>query len=204
MTTWTGQAHLLEDAIREHGFRSAEVCASAWRARVNPDATNGLVGAASVLTDGQAMTGLWAQVPPCPKDSEMLEQAAELEGAVAELLEHARRLAGACRAQFETAADEANAAYARLAAAATPDARADAETRLEAARLVIADCEGALEVLGGTGARLDYALNCLRRVPDDYASAYEVPLAHVREAGPLPHDGDFLTEGNGIVKIEAA
>lgn len=202
MTAWTDRAHLLADAIREPGFRAAEVCASAWRARVIPDATRGLVGAASVLTDGQAMAGLWAQVPPCPADSVLLEQAAELEGAAADLLEHAGRLAAACGAELEAAAAEAATAHARLAATAAPDAAAEA--RLEAARRMMADCEAALEVLGGAAARLDYALNCLRRVPDDYASAYEVPLQHVREAGPLPADGDFLTDDSGIVTIGAA
>ena len=63
---WAAQAELLADAIREPGFKAAEVTASAWRAGVHAEATHGLVGAALALTDGEAMQSLWAQAEPCP------------------------------------------------------------------------------------------------------------------------------------------
>lgn len=188
MTGWTAAAEALADAAREPGFRAAEVTASAWRAGVHPEATHGLVGAALALTAGEAMDSLWAQVPPCPKDSELLEHAAELEGAAAELLEHARRMAPACRDALDAAV-----ASAQQAAAADPTKDPAAADRLARARAEIAGCEAALEVIGHAGAALGYALRCLRRVPDDFAQHYETPKAHIRQNGPLPVSGAFLT-----------
>jgi hypothetical protein len=201
VTTWTGQAQLLADDIREPGFAAAGLNASAWCARVDPEATHGLVGAALALTSGDAGTMLWSAADPCPDDATLLTAAAELEGAVAELLEHARRMAAACRAEFEAALAAAARAAAAAAAAETPQARADAEEALRAARAVIADCEAALEILDETGTRLAHAENCLRKVPDDLAGAFEVPYAFVQDGGKLPYDGEFLTSG---ISYEAA
>ena len=188
MTAWTAQAQLLADAIREPGFGCAALNASAWAAGAIPDATAGLIGAATALTSGECGPQLWAQADPCPDDRTLLEQAAELEGACADLLKHASALARDCRSALAAARAAAGAAAAAMDAAKTEAARA-------AARAEIADCEAALEILDGTGSRLDHALKCLRRVPDDLAGTYETPYTHVREAGPLPHEGAFLTGG---------
>jgi hypothetical protein len=201
VTTWTGQAQLLADDIREPGFTIAAINASAWCARVDPEATHGLVGAALALTSGDAGKALWSAADPCPADGALLTAAAELEGTVAQLLEWARQMIAGCRADFDAAIGEARAARALLASALTEDARAEAEARLSEAMAVIADCEAALEILDETGTRLAHALNCLRKVPDDMASTYEVPYELVHDGGQLPHNGEFLTGG---VSYEAA
>lgn len=192
---WTASAQLLADAIREPGFAAAAANASAWAAGVNPDATAGLIGAATALTGGDCGPQLWAQADPCPSDQALLAAAAELEGAVADLLKHASALAGDCRAALESATAQAERAHAAAASAPTPQARAAAEADLAAARAVIADCEAALEVTDDAGRRLEHAANCLRRVPDDLAATYEVPYVHVRDGGDLPFSGGFLTGG---------
>jgi hypothetical protein len=207
MTSWTAQAELFADAVREPGFKAAEVTASAWRAGVHAEATHGLVGAALALTDGEAMGALWAQAEPCPSDAVLLERAAELEGAAAELLVHARRLGDAVQEALAAAMSAAAAAYAALAAAqaqaagassekeaaSAAAATAAAEAMLSAAQAQVGDCECALEILAGILGRLDYALKCLRQVPDDFAQHYETPYQHQREQGPLPVSGEFLT-----------
>lgn len=193
MITWTGQAQILADDIREPGFTAAAANASAWRARVDPQATNGLIGAALTLTSGEAGSALWAEADPCPDDTTLLAWSAELEGHVAGLLEYARRMAAACRAGFTAALEAARAARELLNGPASPQARADAEDRLAAANRAAADCEAALEILGEAGARLAHALDCLRRVPDDLAGTYEDAYRLVHGGGKLPHHGEFLT-----------
>ena len=195
MTGWAAQAQLLADAIREPGFGCAALNASAWAAGANPDATAGLIGAATALTSGECGPQLWAQADPCPDDRTLLAAAAELEGACAELLRQASALARDCRAALAAACAAAASAGAALDAATTAAARAAAESALAAARAEIADCEAALEVTDDAGRRLDHAVSCLRRVPDDLASTYETPYQHAREVGPLPHEGAFLTDG---------
>jgi len=160
---------------------------------VHAEATHGLVGAALALTDGEAMGSLWAQIEPCPSDAVLLEHAAELEGSAAELLVHARGVTAACGEALAAALAAAAAASAAVQGAQTPQAAGDAEMMASAARSQAADCECALEILGGISGRLDYALKCLRHVPDDFAAHYELPLAYRREQGPLPVSGDFLT-----------
>jgi hypothetical protein len=193
MTGWTAQAHLLAADIREPGFTAASLNASAWRARVDPAATRGLVGAALALTSGDAGTALWAQADPCPDDKTLLEQAAELEGWVAALLKAATGMAQACRADLRAAVAAARAARAVMASAVTDDARAEAEAALAAALAVIADCEAALEIIDETGTRLAHAANCLAKVPEDLAAVYEILYGLVYEGGQLPHGGEFLT-----------
>lgn len=207
MTTWTGQAHLLADDIREPGFNAAAVNASAWCARVDPEATRGFVGAALALTSGDAGKTLWSTADPCPDDAALLTSAAELEGTVAELLERARRMAAECREALAAAMAAASAAMGAItaaqaqlagagnsqAAAAAESALADAQAMLSAAQAQIADCEAALEILDETGTRLAHALNCLRKVPDDLASTYEPVYGLVHDGGKLPYVGEFMT-----------
>ena len=192
MTTWTGQAQLLAADIREPGFQAAEVNASAWCARVDPEATHGLVGAALALTSGDAGKKLWSATAPCPDDAALLTAATELEGAVVQLLEWARTMAAGCRADFEAAMEAAQRARALMAS--DDDAtRAEGAALMAEAQAVLGDCEAALEILDETGTRLAHALNCLRKVPDDLASTYEVPYELVHDGGQLPHAGEFLT-----------
>jgi hypothetical protein len=201
VTGWTGQAHLLADGIREPGFAAAALNAAAWSAGVNPDATAGLIGAATALTGGDCGPQLWAQADPLPSDQELLTAAAELEGAVVQLLGYASAMARDCRADLEAAQAAAAQAAAASVWAATASARTAAEGALAAARAVIADCEAALEVIDGCGRRLAHAANCLRRVPDDLAGTYETPYAFVHDGGKLPYDGEFLLAG---ISYEAA
>jgi hypothetical protein len=201
VTGWTGQAHLLADDIREPGFACAALNAAAWSAGVNPEATAGLIGAATALTSGDCGPQLWAQADPVPNDQELLTAAAELEGAVAQLLKYASGMARDCRAALEAAQAAAASAAAAVASAAKPQARAAAQDRLAAVRATIADCEAALEIIDGCGSRLAHAANCLRRVPDDLAGTYETPYAFVHDGGRLPYEGGFLTSG---VSWEAA
>jgi hypothetical protein len=193
VTGWTAQAELLADAIREPGFKAAAVTASAWRAGVHAEATHGLVGAALALTGGDATGSLWDQVPPCPSDSVLLEQSAEVEGSAAELQRYCRDGAAACRAELGNALRARQAADAMLRAGVDEKSAAGARDVMEQANRVTGDCEAALEILDMTGAALGYALGCLRRVPDDFAQHYETPYAFKREAGPLPLSGLFLT-----------
>src|SRR6185437_1463716 len=130
MTGWTGQAHLLADDIREPGFAAAALNAAAWSAGVNPEATAGLIGAATVLTSGDCGSQLWAQGDPVPNDQELLTAATELEGAVAQLLKYASGMARDCRAALEAAQDAAAAAAKTAAAAGNPQARAAAQEKL--------------------------------------------------------------------------
>lgn len=201
MTGWTGQAHLLADAIREPGFAAAGLNAATWSARVDPRATRGLIGAALALTSGDAGPGLWAATDPCPDGTTLLTAAAELEGETAQLLQHATRLARDCRATLAAAMDAAARAQATLNSDATPAATVAASQALTAARAAIADCEAALEIIDEAGTRLAHAGNCLAKVPDDYAETYETPLQHVRDGGTLPYDGEFLLGG---ISYEAA
>ena len=209
MSDWTGQAHLLADGIREPGFACAALNAAAWAAGVNPDATAGLIGAATALTSGDCGSQLWAQADPLPNDQELLAAAAELEGAVAQLLRYATAMARDCQADLESAVNRLAAAGAaeaaaqrQLAAAATAVQASAAQAALDAAGsaksealAVIADCEAALEILSEAGSRLAHAANCLRRVPDDLAGTYETPYAFVHDGGKLPYDGEFLLAG---------
>lgn len=192
MIAWTGQAYLLADAIREPGARAAELTASAWRAGVIPQATHGLAGTVAAL-DEDALTTLWAPADPCPDGQAMLAAAEELAGAVTEFRSQASRLAGACREAHDAACEAALAVKAQFAAAQAGDDQAAAGPELASARAEIADCEAASEVLRSILTRLEYALKCLRGVPEDFAAAYEVPLQYIRDGGDLPFSGGFLT-----------
>jgi small-conductance mechanosensitive channel len=160
-----------------------------------------------ILTDGEAGAALWVTDQGCPDDKTLAGWAADLEGHLGELLKRSRDMVTACRADLDGAVAEheaataaARAAQGRMSAAATPDAHAAAEhdyqaamERVHAASLVIADCEAGLEILARTDGKLTGALNAARQIPADLAETYETPYQHIRENGPLPRDGDFLT-----------
>lgn len=187
--TWTAQACQLADALPEWGMAAAGLNSAAWNARIAPEATRGLIGAAEALTGGRAAAALWAKGERCPDAATFLARAAELEIGAAEMLARASAFAAACRDARDAAVSEYQAASA-IAGADTPAGRG--ADRMERARRVIADCDAALEITDDAGTRLAHARTCLMRVPDDYAEAYAVPAGLVRQGLQLPHDGDFL------------
>lgn len=186
---WTEQAAALAADVLELGADAAMVNAAAWLARVTPDATSGLVGAALAL-GALPQAVMKSSARPLPHDREMLARTADLEGCAAELLQRALDL----RAKASGALDAAAEAAAAAAAALGEDGpEAPARAGLAAAEAVIADAEQAVDVCNDLAARLAYALACLAKVPDDLATAYETPYAHISAGGTLPYDGDFLT-----------
>jgi len=176
--TWLAQAEHLAGEAREPGFGAAHCNARAWRAGVHPAATRSLVAAALLLTSGDAGTALWAHADPCPSDRELLSWTTELEAHVADLLKQCGGLGAGCQAALAQAS--------MVLAAAAPDAEADA-------RMTLGDCGAALEVLDSLRGALDAALRALQQVPGDVCEHYEVPYGFVRQSGPLPRDGGFLT-----------
>ena len=117
MTAWTGEAHLLADAIREPGLAAAALNAAAWSAGVNPEATAGLIGAATTLTSGDCGPQLWAQAEPVSSDQELLTATTELEGAVGDLLKYATAMAQDCRSALQSAQATATKTAADVASA---------------------------------------------------------------------------------------
>lgn len=203
--SWAAAAEQLADDAREPGFTAAETDAAAWQARCLPEATRGLMQAAHVLTCGDAGHTLWGKVSPSPSAIALLDAAEELEGETAGMAEHGRDMAAACEDTRDRAIAEYEAARRRLdalqrIAPATEEAQREIQAQIAGIRerlaelaRVIGDCEAALDLLAQVTGRLDYALNCFRRVPDDLAEAYDVPLAFIRDGGTLPWSGDFLT-----------
>jgi len=205
--SWTGHAELLATEIREPGFTAAAIASAAWSARVDPEATRGLVRTAIVLTSGDATSACWARAGPCPDDYTFIAAVAELETGLMQLLATTADMARACIDAMEHAAGEyraarnaAIAAQARMDAAASPQLRAAAEAgydaavrQMEAARAVAADCEAALDILPAVHAALEAALESVRSVPADMGDVYEVPYQFLRSGRCLPHDTDFLT-----------
>lgn len=185
---WTAQAEDLAGALPQLGTRVSEARAAAWRARVDPEATEGLTGASVALGASRLITS----VRPMGTDWEMLSRTADYEAEAGELLAAARKLYDQVQAALEAAQDAAVAAAAMEASTDGMEREAATRARREAEREA-ADCENALETLDEAGPRLDYALACLQRVPDDLAVTYEAPYDLVRNGGKLPYDGDFLT-----------
>jgi hypothetical protein len=212
--SWLAAAEQFADDARELGFAAAETVAAAWRARCDPDATRSLIQAACALTGGDSQPRIWDKVPPSPSMAAFLESAEELEGEAATAGKHGRDMAAACEDALDQAIAEYEAARKRLAALqrcapATEEARAALEAEIAALRermaqleRVMAGCEAALDLLGQVLERLEYALNCFCRVPDDLAEAYEVPLDLIRSGGTLPWSGDFLTGANPVYPAE--
>ena len=190
-TPWLAAAEQLADDIREPGFAAAALVASTWRARCLPEATRSLARAAGALTGGGAMERVWDRVPPCPSAEALLRGAEELEGEAAAMRARAQVMAETC----EEARDKAIREYeiARKQARQRWLGGPIAQERMAEMRLVIGDCDAALELLGQVIKRLDYAVHCFRRAPDDFAEAYDIPLEFIRAGGTLPLSGDFLT-----------
>ncbi len=196
--TWLAAAEELADGIREHGYAAAALVASAWRAGVDPDATRSLLGAASVLTGGDAVSRAWDRVPPCVSAGQFLGGAEEIEGETAGAFRFAQRMAGDCAGTLDAAAEGyEQARQAADAAAAAGDGDAEAAARDQAGWLqaVIGDCEAALEVIGAAAETLREAALLLLRVPADFEETYEEPLRFAASGRKLPRDGGFITPG---------
>lgn len=173
------------------GEEIAPVIAGAAAARVIPQAITPLMNAA-VACD--APPGLILD-----RHAHPLESAGDLFGRADELdieLDRARRQIG--EQHDEVSADYAAALQAQLDAAkamreaSNDDEARDAERAAREADLDRADCENALEILEDSRARVDYAAAEIKTLPQAFADAYEVPLEHIREYGPLPRSGDYL------------
>jgi hypothetical protein len=202
--SWTGAAEQLADDACGIGYAAVAVTASAWRARCEQDAARSLVQAANALTAG-VLSGLFDPLPPSPSAEDFLMHAEELESEAAALGKHGHDMAADCEAALDEAIAGHAAAKRRLDRALAADktdpqvaaaAQAEidaAQAQMQAMRQVIGDCEAALDLLGQVLERLDYAITCFRRVPDDLAQAYDVPLEYIRDGRVLPWSGDFLT-----------
>jgi pyruvate/2-oxoglutarate dehydrogenase complex dihydrolipoamide acyltransferase (E2) component len=189
--TWTAKAEDLAEALKETGQACAVLNAAAWAARVDPDATSGLVGAAVAL--GAPLHMLYPSGPVLCDDRQMVTRADDLEADVAESLKSARALRKDTDEALEAAYAAAAAAAAAEASAKNEDDASTAAASRAAAEAEIADCEAALEIITEAIDRLRHALACLQRVPDDLEITYEAPYLHIRRGGKLPHSGDFLT-----------
>jgi len=211
---WTALAEQLAGDLREPGFGAAAANASACRARVDPFALRGLVGAAMALTEGEALHALWGPEPPCPDAVTLVSWTENLEAHVAALLRRCGDLGRAARAEHDAAvqarADAAVTARAAVAAAEIPGRRDAAEAalggtraRAEEASRVITDCAATLEILGEADCKLRYALDLLRAVPADLGEVYEAPAALTARGGTMPHSGDFIVPGEVAETITA-
>jgi hypothetical protein len=202
---WTPQAEELADSLLEAAFSAATLNAAAWSAGVMPEATQGLVGAAMAL--GAPLHSLFAHVDPLRDDHAMLTAAQDIEGSVAEMLKHAQDLWNQIADDLEMAYQALAAISAAVPAGATAEEAAAAQAAAEAARaeamMRIADCETALEILDRAGRRLQYALACLARIPDDLEGVYEAPYDLVRSGGKLPFEGEWLTGATPVTPHHA-
>lgn len=187
--TWAARAEALADDLGELGGAVTSVNAAAWRAGVDPEATAGLSGAARAL--GARPPAFSTRIAPLPSDREMLGRAADLEADAGDMLRAAQDMRKAAAADWSRACDELRAVLAAQRAARSGEWIT--YTAIAASQARIADCEVALEMLAEMIRCLAYVLTCLSRVPDDLATAYEVPYRHIRRGGVLPAAGDWLT-----------
>lgn len=195
---WLAAAEEFAEAIGEHGLAAAGLTASAWRARVDPDATRSLLGAATALAGPLAASRAWGNVPPCASARDLLSGAEEIEGEVAGALKYARDTARACAEVLDAAAEhyqEARRDAEGAAARGDGAAAAAARERMTVAARVIGDCEAALDVLISAGEALRQAGILLLRVPADFEETYEEPLRFIAAGRKLPWDGNFITPG---------
>lgn len=166
----------MADALSEFGWGVTRLVASAWRAGVDPGATQSLVLAAHVLAGHEVMRHLWDEAQPLGDDSALLLAAGEAEADVHAVLARAGAMARDCQ---------------RAGARARKDLAEGWWT--EEAGVAVADCGAALEILGCIQDQARAALGALRQVPGELEDTYEVPYALVRGGGKLPHHGHFLT-----------
>ncbi len=189
--TWSEQAAELAEAAGELGVAAATINAATWAARVDPSVTSGLVGAALALDAAPHL--LWPSGIALRSDTALVSHADDLESGAGDLLHWARKLFDGAAAAYEAACQAVQAAAAARSAAKTDADSSAAASQMAEAQLQIGDCEAALELLSDLGPRIQRALACLARVPDDLAETYEAAYRLVRMGGKLPSHGDFIT-----------
>lgn len=194
---WTQAAEQLAALAYDLGIEIALINAAAWKARVDPDATRGLVGAA--LTLGAPLSAVLPAGPLLRDDQQMIAAASDLESDVAGLLKNARDLACEINDNLTAAERDLERAMTDLRTARQENTKEAAALAAVAAQAVkeaqaqIADCETGLDVAVNLAECLQDALGRLQTVPGDLEDTYAVAYAHIRGGGTLPHDGDFLT-----------
>lgn len=199
--TWSGAAEILAGETEEHGLAAAALVASAWRARVDVDATRTLMAAAVALTDIAVVNLFWSHVDPCDGLDAYMLSVEEIAAEVTVTAKRATRLAAECFRVLQQAQDEHASAVteARAAARDFPDPAAKAralaagETKDQMER-VIGDCEAAMETIDSAGQALNTALRLLGKTESDVEDAYEPVLEFIAGGGVLPKDGNFITE----------
>lgn len=190
---WSAAAEQFAEAAADIGFEAADLVASAWQARCDPEATRTLIQAAHALTGGDAVSRIWERADPCPSAEAFLAGAEELEAGAAALAAHAASITRACEATLRQAVSGYETARHREATLPVPAAAAAAAEQAGEAWAVIGDCEAALDLLTQVTERLGYAIGCFREVPGLLAEVYDVPLEFIAAGGTLPLSGDFLT-----------
>jgi hypothetical protein len=191
---WTERAEEFDLEVRGGlGGAAAELFGGAWRARVDLEALGALAGAVIALGQRPSVIRPRERGDVLPSDREMREHAEDLEADASDLLRAGAQMNTDCTRDWQQACDDLRKAQAAMKAAQKDDVRAEAEHAARMARDRMADCEVALEILGEAGSRLQYALGCLERVPDDLEVTYEAAYALRRRGIALPADGDFLT-----------
>lgn len=188
--SFAAQAEGLAADAADLGRDAALVVASGRAARIAPEATRGLVAAAVTLEAPHL--DFYAAAEPVPTDAALLGAASDLESGASDLLREAERLRIAAAEARKAAAVAAAAAHRQEGTAGSTE-----QTRMAISAAVsqAADCDSAIEILDVLARRLFHARDRLGQVPDDLESAYEIPYAHVRRGGALPHSGGFLTDG---------
>lgn len=190
----TEQAEELAAAARELGCVIAATHAAAWRARVDPEVTAGLAGAAVALY--VSTKALFSRGKPLPNDQVMVGQAEDLQIDTSEMLRATRTLRENCATTLDRLYEAHRAAIAHLQRVQGGKEQGDQAVireRIRDLELQIADCEVALEILADLAGRLAYARGCLQRVPDDLSETYEAAYWLLHRGHRLPRDGDFLT-----------
>lgn len=176
--SWTDQAEALAQEAAEAGVALAALNAAAWSAGVDPQAVSGITGAA--LSLAAPVPSLWVRSRQVRDDRALREAAADFEAACAQMHQQATDLRGRVSDDYQQAC-------------AVAASRKSTSAARDAARRRMGDCEAAGEILAEVARRLAYAAAALYRVPDDMAETYQVPYAHLRRGGELPHDGEWLT-----------
>lgn len=198
-STWLSAAEVFADGIREHGEAAADLTASVWQARVDPDATRSLLDAAAVLTGGDAVARAWERVPACPNARAFLNGVEEIQGECVSSMRYAQDIGRQCADVHDAAAEEYQKARHARDRAAREDSDqsrvtvAAAEERMTWLSEIIADTEAALEKLDETYGLLHRAVLLLPQVEVDFADACDIPLQHIRDGGTLPWSGHFIT-----------
>lgn len=191
-TRLLARAQELEQDMPEVAETVTGILSGARAARVDPDALNGLVGAAFALGADQIavyQAGTNGE-PGYGDEGEFMAAVAEAEDDAEDLRQAAMRL----RTEVVAARGLARLAYASafLMPVLTAEQRRQRREALDKAQLRIDTCNEALDILADMIKRLDYALSRLGAVPSDLGDTYESVYDLIRHGGVMPFDGDFI------------